>query len=47
MPTPKKGEEKADFIARCHRALRREGITDSKHRSGKCFGIWKHSKGGK
>jgi len=47
MPTPRKGEEQDVFIARCHRALRREGITDSKHRSGKCFGIWRQHRGGK
>uniref|UniRef100_A0A6M3LMP3 Uncharacterized protein n=1 Tax=viral metagenome TaxID=1070528 RepID=A0A6M3LMP3_9ZZZZ len=48
MPRPQKGESQDAFIARCHRELRREGITDSKHRSGKCFGMWEYyTKGGK
>ncbi len=45
MPKPMKGESQDAFIARCHRELRREGVTDSDERNGKCFGIWRHAKG--
>lgn len=46
MPKPRKGEDQDSFISRCHRELRREGVTDSKERSGKCFGIWRGEHGG-
>ena len=44
MPAPTKGEEKNHFIARCHRELRKEGVTDADERNGRCYGIWRHAK---
>ena len=44
MPTPQKDEDREKFIARCHRELRREGVTSADERNGKCFGIWRGKK---
>lgn len=42
MPTPKKGENRKDYIKRCIPAVINEGTTkDNKQAAAICFSMWK------
>lgn len=44
MPTPEKGEKRADYISRCVRMVKQEEPDkDIKAALGKCYGMWNQS----
>lgn len=46
MPRPKKNESRDDYIRRCYKQVRAEGL-DHKAALGKCAGMWRTYGGGK
>ena len=45
IPTPTGETEKDIDMSACIRALRKEGVTDSKQRVARCFSLWRKAHG--